>query len=131
MRAFKIHMGRMASRLSEGDIRTLMERTEGFSGSDISNVVQDALMMPMKKVTIATHYRQVLHHGVEKWTPCSPNDPDAIAMSWKQVPSKKMLEPPVQAADVLAVLKKFKSSVGHQDVEKCQAWTEEFGSEGA
>lgn len=35
------------------------------------------------------------------------------------------------AEDLFAVLKKFKSSVSLEDVEKAKEWTEEFGTEGA
>ena len=41
------------------EVTELARQTEGYSGSDISVVIQDALMMPVKKVHTATHYRKV------------------------------------------------------------------------
>ena len=40
-------------------IRELGRRTKGFSGSDISIAIQDALMRPLKQVHTATHYKKV------------------------------------------------------------------------
>jgi vacuolar protein-sorting-associated protein 4 len=34
-------------------------KTKGLSGSDISNALQDALMVPIKKVQAAKYYRKV------------------------------------------------------------------------
>lgn len=59
LRAFQIHMGNMGLKLSPYDYNRLAGMTEGFSGSDIANVVQDALMMPVKKIHTSTHYRKV------------------------------------------------------------------------
>lgn len=58
---FKVHLGDMSSSLgnTENAFRDLALRTPGFSGSDIANLVQDALMMPVKKVHTATYFRKV------------------------------------------------------------------------
>jgi len=42
-------------------IQELGRRTEGFSGSDISIAIQDALMRPLKQLNTATHYKEVSH----------------------------------------------------------------------
>jgi vacuolar protein-sorting-associated protein 4 len=58
---FKVHLGDMAPSLSgnEHAFQQLAQMTKGFSGSDIANLVQDALMMPIRKVHSATHFRRV------------------------------------------------------------------------
>lgn len=55
---FKVHLGDMAPG-GEDAFRRLGKMTEGFSGSDVANLVQDALMMPVRKVHTATHFRKV------------------------------------------------------------------------
>ncbi len=41
------------------DYRELGRRTEGFSGSDISVVVKDVLMQPIRLLREATHFKKV------------------------------------------------------------------------
>ena len=45
--------------LGKKDLEVLGRKTEGFSGSDLAGVVQEALMVPVRKVKAATHYKQV------------------------------------------------------------------------
>lgn len=58
---FKVHLGEMSASLgnTEWAYRDLAMRTNGFSGSDIANLVQDALMIPIKKIHTATHFKKV------------------------------------------------------------------------
>jgi vacuolar protein-sorting-associated protein 4 len=46
---FGIHSGKWGEMLSEGDLEELAEMTEGFSGSDIANVIKHALSVPLQK----------------------------------------------------------------------------------
>lgn len=43
---------------AESDYQELGRRTEGFSGSDVSVVVKDVLMQPIRLLREATHFRQ-------------------------------------------------------------------------
>lgn len=54
---FKIHLGSTSHTLTEADLKTLAKNTEGYSGADISIVVRDALMQPVRKVQTATHFK--------------------------------------------------------------------------
>jgi len=56
---FKIHIGDTPHALSDADLRTLAERTEGFSGADIGILIRDAIMQPVRKVQSATHFKKV------------------------------------------------------------------------
>lgn len=60
-------------------------------------------MQPVRKVQTATHFKRisgpsrsdpnVIVHDL--LTPCSPGSPGAAEMSFMDVPSDKLLEPPV------------------------------------
>lgn len=59
MRMFEIGVGDTNCQLSQKDYKALAELSEGYSGSDISIAVQDALMQPVRKIQMATHYKKV------------------------------------------------------------------------
>uniref|UniRef100_A0A3Q3VYQ0 vesicle-fusing ATPase n=1 Tax=Mola mola TaxID=94237 RepID=A0A3Q3VYQ0_MOLML len=135
---FKLHLGSTPNELTEADFMTLGRKTEGYSGADISIVVRDALMQPVRRVQSATHFKKVRgslwnNPGVvvdDLLSPCSPGDPDAIEMTWVDVPAEKLLEPIISMADMLRSLTKTKPTVNEQDLEKLKKFTEDFGQEG-
>jgi vacuolar protein-sorting-associated protein 4 len=59
MKMFEIAVGTTPCELKGDDYRTLAKMSEGYSGSDISIAVQDALMQPVRKIQTATHYKKV------------------------------------------------------------------------
>lgn len=73
---------------------------------------------------------QVLVDGQEKLTPCSPGDPDAVEMTWTEVDSEKLLEPPLQLKDFVKAVKASRPTVSQDDITRSNQWTKEFGSEG-
>ena len=56
---FKINMGDTKNSISESNFQELGQMTDGYSGADISLVVRDALMQPVRRVQTATHFKQV------------------------------------------------------------------------
>lgn len=56
---FKLHLGSTANSLTEADFVTLGKKTDGYSGADVSIIVRDALMQPVRKVQSATHFKRV------------------------------------------------------------------------
>lgn len=56
---FKLAVGDTNTALKAEDFRELARASEGYSGSDISIVVQDALMQPVRKIQQATHFKKV------------------------------------------------------------------------
>lgn len=53
-----LHAGDQHSLTSE-DFANIAAETEGYSGSDLSTLVNDALMRPIKELQDATHFRKV------------------------------------------------------------------------
>lgn len=56
---FKLHLGSTQNSLTEADFQELGRKTDGYSGADISIIVRDALMQPVRKVQSATHFKKV------------------------------------------------------------------------
>lgn len=56
---FELAVGNTPCELSQQDYAKLSELSEGYSGSDITIAVQDALMQPVRLIQTATHYKKV------------------------------------------------------------------------
>ncbi|TVY41891.1 Vacuolar protein sorting-associated protein [Lachnellula occidentalis] len=128
---FELAVGTTPCDLTKADYKKLGDLSEGYSGSDISIAVQDALMQPVRLIQMATHYKKVMDDGQEKLTPCSPGDDGAMEMSWTEVDSDKLLEPPLQIKDFVKAVKNARPTVSGEDIQRSAEWTKEFGSEGA
>lgn len=131
-RIFEIHIGDTPNQLSPKDFRTLADRTDGYSGSDISTVVRDALMQPIRKVMSATHFKRAPDPisgspELTKWTPCSPGDREAVEKTWQDVGSDELLEPPLKLADFLMSLEGTPPTVTEADIKRNEEWTRESG----
>merc|ERR1719369_421094 len=135
---FKLHMGNTPSNISEDEYRQLGGMTEGYSGADISIVVRDALMQPVRKVQSATHFVKVSGPSKEDpnmivhdlLTPCSPGTPGAKEMTWVDVEGKKLLEPVVTFKDMCKSLATQKPTVNADDMKKLDEFKEDFGQDG-
>jgi len=135
---FKLNLGNTPHMLTEEDIRVLGQRTEGYSGADISIVVRDALMQPVRKVQTATHFvtvsgpdrnnQEMIVHDL--LTPCSPGTRGAKEMTWMDVPGEKLLEPKVDMADMLRSLATQKPTVNEDDLAKLEKFRNDFGQDG-
>jgi SpoVK/Ycf46/Vps4 family AAA+-type ATPase len=62
MKMFMLAVGSTPCQMTQADYRQLADLSEGYSGSDISIAVQDALMQPIRKIQGATHYKKVRFH---------------------------------------------------------------------
>ncbi|XP_026472615.1 vacuolar protein sorting-associated protein 4A [Ctenocephalides felis] len=135
---FKIHLGNTSHQLTEQDLKVLASKTDGYSGADISIVVRDALMQPVRKVQTATHFKYVTGPSPtdrstivnDLLTPCSPGDDGAMEMTWVDVQGDKLFEPPVTMSDMLRSLATSKPTVNDEDMVKLDKFAQDFGQEG-
>lgn len=135
---FKLYLGNTRHVLTEQDLKVLASKTDGYSGADISIVVRDALMQPVRKVQSATHFKKISGPSPtdpdiivnDLLAPCSPGDAGAIEMTWMEVPSDKLGEPPVSMHDMLRSLATSKPTVNDEDMVRLRKFMEDFGQEG-
>ncbi|KAJ3122716.1 Vacuolar protein sorting-associated protein 4, partial [Nowakowskiella sp. JEL0407] len=137
MKMFQLNVGTTPCNLSLRDYRTLAEKTEGFSGSDVAIIVRDALMEPVRKVQGSTHFKKVIAPSRdnpsemrEYFTPCSPGDPAAIEKTWSEVEGDELMEPPLTVSDFVKALANGRKSVNESEVQKYVEWTNDFGQDG-
>lgn len=135
---FKVHIGDTPHNLNEADFRSLAKMSDGFSGSDISVTVRDALYEPVRTCQMATHFKQVNYpeEGGMKWLPCSPGDSDPSKKEMTLMEFMDKFDPStLKPADVSAqnfknVLALAKPTVGPEDLERLIEWTNQYGQEG-
>ncbi len=124
---FKLNLGKTPHILSEEDIEELSEKTEGFSGSDIATLTQEAIYEPLRKCQKATYFKKI--NG--KYFVANKNDQGAMEMKMVEIKDKENLEAPkVCKEDFLSALTKIRPTVSQKDLVKQEQFTEEFGQEG-
>ncbi|KAA8497879.1 Vacuolar protein sorting-associated protein 4 [Porphyridium purpureum] len=126
---FKIHLGDTPNSLKEEDYRDLGVKSEGYSGSDISVVVRDAIMQPVRTLQNSQTFKQIDMDGKKMWTPCSPGDVGAKEMTLMQVAPEQLHVPSVSMHDFEKALASSKPSVGADDITQHVKFTNEFGQE--
>jgi len=148
----QLNLGDTPHLLAQDDFDRLGLATEGMSGSDLSVVVREALMEPLRQCQLAKQFLPCVVEGQEKLRPCVayPNcfrcpmelcgggtqaqapctACGARRMSLYDVPSEQLLVPDVSADDFLHILTKVKGSVATEELNRFVEWTESFGQDG-
>ena len=135
-RMFQLNVGNTPCTLSTQDYRLLAEMTDGYSGHDVAVSVRDALMQPIRKIQMATHFKQVEVQNPEdqsttlKYTPCSPGDPGSKEMNWMELGTDELQEPPLTVKDFIKAVKATRPTVNQSDIAKQEDFTNDFGQEG-
>eukprot|EP00033_Pygsuia_biforma_P000352 GCRY01000425.1.p1 GENE.GCRY01000425.1~~GCRY01000425.1.p1 ORF type:complete len:434 (+),score=119.16 GCRY01000425.1:140-1441(+) len=135
---FKIHTKGVNCQLTLDNFQELAQLTPQYSGADINIVVREAMMLPIRKVQCATHFKYFSGPSLEDpnviendlLMPCSPGDPKAMEMSFMDVPGAKLREPPVTMEDFRRAIRNTRPSVGEEDLKEVERFTAEFGQEG-
>ncbi len=124
----KLNLGDTYNDLTDEQFTILGNLTEGYSGSDIYNLTQDAIYGPLRKCQKATHFKKLDGTHI---VPCSPSDQGAFRMKINDIPNPEALVAPVVTfEDFILSLQKMKPTVSKKDLERQEQFTQEFGSEG-
>ena len=124
----KLNLGDTYNDLTDEQFSILGDLTEGYSGSDIYNLTQDAIYGPLRKCQRATHFKHLDERHI---VPCSPSDPGAKEMKINDIADPgSLVAPVVTFEDFILSLQKMKPTVSQADLEKQLKFTEEFGTEG-
>ena len=132
LKMFELNIGDTPHSLTRKDIRSLAERTTQYSGADISVLVRDALLQPIRRCSAATHFKRVPDTAEILWTPCSPGDSDPTKKecSLMDIGSNELAPPMITMTDFEASLATMRPSVGPEDLKKQEEFTQMFGMEG-
>ena len=124
---FKIHFGKEMHELTDEDFDYLAKHTEGFSGSDISNLVTQALLSPLQKLQKAEYF-YLGKDGI--YYPCAATSAGAIRVSLFDLPQGKVTNPIFKREDIDDLLKRAVKASSAAELKRYEKWTKEFGEEG-
>lgn len=124
---FKLNLGDTPNKITEDEIKEMASLTEGYSGSDIATLTQDAIFEPVRRCQKVKFFRREGKY----YMPCSPSDDGAFKMTLNEIPEPELLRPPdVCKDDFLKAMSKIKPTVSQADLKRQEEFTEEFGQEG-
>jgi len=124
---FKLHMGDTPTTLTEEDYRKLGELSEEYSGADCGVCVRDGIMEPVRMVQHSKFFKKTPDN---KWTPCSPGDPQRVEKDWMSIKGDELAEPPITMKMMMTALNRTRPTVNSDDLVKIDAFTKDFGIEG-
>ncbi|KAK9174535.1 ATPase family associated with various cellular activities (AAA) family protein [Cryptosporidium meleagridis] len=137
--------------LIDDDINYIAKMTHGYSSSDVSILIKDALFEPIRKCSESNWFKKVVimnnnneincNNNADNfkiyWTPCSqPSNIDNYdkelyrKTSLYDIPNNQLLPPKLTKSDLIHVLSKTKSSITNLDIDKFTEWTNKFGLSG-
>ncbi len=124
---FKLNLGDTPNKITEDEIKEMASLTEGYSGSDIATLTQDAIFEPVRRCQKVKFFRREGKY----YMPCSPSDDGAFKMTLNEIPEPELLKPPdVCKDDFLKAMSRIKPTVSQADLKRQEEFTEEFGQEG-
>ncbi len=116
------------------DFDSIVMRTDGYSGEAIEELVREALMMPLRKVQRATHFKMSSGPSPTDSTvcsddllsPCGPREQGATEMSWMDVPGDKLLEPKVTVWDFIKSFDSSRPTVNSDDLQRFEDYSKKI-----
>jgi len=122
--------------LTKENIDEVAHKADGFSGSDMANLVKDAVYGPVRKCQLAKHFARIIEDGKTKYMPVIDRDlnkwhPSQIVQkTLTDLSGDDLKVPDVDMDDFKEAMTKSKSSVSKDQLEEYVKWTKEFGQDG-
>jgi len=118
--------------LEEEVLWRMADLTNGYSGSDIANLVNSAYQYTVELITEAKHFKAVRMGEDFYIQPSSEaNEPNVRALLYGAVPDKSRIRPPAINEDHLRrAMVEIRPSVDPERVEAYESWTRNYGTKG-
>lgn len=113
--------------LTDKDFEEFATITENYSGSDIMNLIKDAVYEPLRRLQSANRFKRVVDG---RWTPCK-KDEEGEAKTWVDFKDQSELEiGKITREDFLMALKRTRPSVDSKQLSNYEEFTSTFGQDG-
>ena len=127
---FQFYLKDTPNTLTEEQYEYLAQKTNYYSGSDISTLCQDAIFGPVRKIQSAEYFKKIPGiNGLKyNYTPCDENEPGAIKMKMTDIPeAKALLLPKVEYNDFIEALRRNNGYPNPNDSKIYEKFREEYG----
>lgn len=130
----EIHLGDIPNDLKENEKKELAAKTHLCSSANIVAAVREGLMEPLRVCMRAKAFKfegKVVDGKLQYdfFAPCSPSDPDAINMTWRDVPQGKLIVGNVTLSDFLKPFDLICIRVSSQELKQYDTFVKEHGEE--
>lgn len=116
------------------EVNVLAKKLDGYSGADISILIKDAVMEPLRIAQTAKKFRKCIDPTTNtlKYTPCGDDDigPDVEETTLYQLPNGTLQLPKLTLKDLEKSASKTRPSVGPENLKQYVEWTAQFGQDG-
>lgn len=113
--------------LTDKEWELLVDQTEGYSGSDISNMILEALFGPIRDLQKSLHWKPG-PDGMFK--PCEGGDEEAINMAFKDLPPEKIVPREVTVQDFMNSVRTNRKTISESELKHFHDFTQQFGETG-
>ena len=125
---FEIHLGTTPFQLSNSDWDKLIEKTAGYSGSDISTCVADALYEPIRELQQSEYW--CWNSDGTTLLPCSEKENGAVKAQMDDLPSDRIQPRMLNLNDLMKSLEKNHSTIDIDDLQNFEKFAKGFGQIG-
>ena len=115
MSLIKIHLENTAVNLADEEWNLLVDRLDGYSGSDIRSVVTGALYEPVRSIESACHWKRNLDGS---FSLCHVTDSDAVCVSLSDIASSQVHPKPVCVDDFLQAIRTHHPTVSDEQLKR-------------
>eukprot|EP00049_Salpingoeca_infusionum_P011830 m.208122 g.208122 ORF g.208122 m.208122 type:complete len:464 (+) comp15038_c2_seq8:288-1679(+) len=108
--------------LSSEQLEELGKETDGYSGSDIANIVADGVMEPVRELQMATHWQCRTDGTHCAWEPCDPSASGAFQGSLNDIPQEEVATRKVHLSDMTKALRAVQPTVSQEQLMRFQQY---------
>ena len=116
------------STLTRADINRLAAQLEGYSSADISCLVREALMEPIRRCLESRHFKAVRRSGRRYLVPCGPRDWGATATDMWTMNPDELLPPPVDRESFEKALRRTPKTIAAGELERYAEFDAQYGN---
>ena len=122
---FHIHLNSFPLCLTAEELEKVVEKSEGYSGSDISTCIADALFEPIRELEKSLFWKW--NSDGKTVSPCQELEIGAVKIRFDSIPTEQVKPRSVACKDIEYALDKNHSTINFNDLKEYEKFTSSFG----